>query len=232
MKTAAPPIRLVVFDMAGTTVHDEDFVHRALADALQAAGIATTREEINAVMGYPKPVAIRTILESADRPVDRLEEHALEIHEDFLNRMNMFYATDPDVREIEGASDTFAQLQSGGVKVALDTGFSRPTADIILSRLGWQDSDLVDFTVTSDEVVRGRPYPDMIEKIMQQLGIDDAATVAKVGDTPSDLQEGRQAGCGVVVGVTYGSHDAEELETYPHTHLISHIREIPVLLGL
>ncbi|NBB75439.1 MAG: haloacid dehalogenase, partial [Bacteroidetes bacterium] len=33
------PTELVVFDMAGTTVYDDDFVHRALQEALRHAGV-------------------------------------------------------------------------------------------------------------------------------------------------------------------------------------------------
>ena len=231
MHATAQQVQLIVFDMAGTTVHDEDFVHQALADALQAAGINTSRNEINEVMGYPKPVAIRTILESNNEPANSLEERTSTIHADFLSRMNTFYQEHPAVREIEGASDTFKKLKNAGIKVALDTGFSRSTASIIIQRLGWAQADLIDVSVTSDEVERGRPYPDMIRKAMDLTGITSMAAVAKVGDTPSDLQEGEQAGCALNIGVTYGSHTEAELKVHPHTHLVSDINDIPALLG-
>lgn len=231
MSTADPKVQLVVFDMAGTTVHDEDFVHQALADALQAAGIDTTRDEINDVMGYPKPIAIKNILEANDEPEQSLENRTEHIHDDFLARMNAFYREHPAVREITGASDTFKALRKAGVRVALDTGFSRTTADIIIDRLGWKSASLIDASVTSDEVDRGRPYPDMIRRIMGLTGISDMADVAKVGDTPSDLLEGEQAGCHFNIGVTYGSHTSDQLAEYPHTHLVSDIKEIPALLG-
>jgi phosphoglycolate phosphatase-like HAD superfamily hydrolase len=65
---------------------------------------------------------------------------------------------------------------------------------------------------------------------MELTGVTDARRVAKVGDTPSDLQEGRAAGCGLVIGVTNGSHTREQLEPHPHTHLIDNLRELPGLL--
>ena len=140
------------------------------------------------------------MIESGGRPdlVARLDA----IHADFVARMIRFYQTDPSVHEIAGASDTFRRLHAAGIKVALDTGFSRDIVDVILDRLGWNDRPLVDTTVTSDEVPRGRPHPDMIAKAMRDLGITDPRRVAKVGDTPSDLQEGTGAGCGLVIGVT------------------------------
>src|SRR5262249_53550028 len=97
--------------------------------------------------------------------------------------------------------------------------------------LGWNDPQLVNLTVTSDEVARGRPHPDMIEYAMRQLGVADAQRVAKVGDTPADLEEGSRAGCGLVSGVTAGTHTVDQLRASPHTHLIATIAELPELLG-
>ena len=56
-------IQLVVFDMAGTTVLDNDAVHKALIAALAEFGYEASRDEANKVMGIAKPLAIQTILE-------------------------------------------------------------------------------------------------------------------------------------------------------------------------
>jgi phosphonatase-like hydrolase len=181
-------------------------------------------------MGIPKPLAIGQLIAHSNKP--ELAERLDAIHTDFITRMIRFYRTDPSVHEIAGSSDVFRRLRAAGVKVALDTGFSRDIVDVILDRLRWNNSEVVDATVASDEVSRGRPRPDMIVKIMRDLGIDDVKRVAKVGDTPSDLQEGTNAGCGLVVGVTGGSHTADQLEPFPHTHLIGSIVELPALLRL
>lgn len=223
-------IEMVVFDMAGTTIHDDDGVNRAVRAALDAVGVTVTRDAVNEVMGIPKPAAIRHLLETSGRAdlVPQLEA----IHADFVRRMIEFYRTDPSVKEIPGAADTFRRLRAAGIKTVLDTGFSRNIVDVILERLGWKDSTLLDTTIASDEVPRGRPHPDMIEKAMRELGIADPKRVAKVGDTPSDLEEGTSAGCGMVVGVTRGSHTKEQLQPHPHTHLIGTVAELPALLQI
>jgi phosphonatase-like hydrolase len=224
------PLELVVFDMAGTTVYDGDAVHTCLADALQAAGIEVTRDHINAVMGIPKPVAIEQLIDKSMRDQSQKAEMVISIHNDFELFMLNYYRTNPGVHEIEGASDTFRALKRAGIKVALDTGFNRVIVDSILRRLGWSKGDLLDATVASDEVVRGRPHPDMIFRVMEIVGVSDARNVAKVGDTPSDLQEGTTAGCGWVIGVTHGSHTLEQLRPFPHTHLIDSVANLPALL--
>ena len=222
-------IELVIFDMAGTTVNDEDGVNRAVREALAAAGIDVSRDAVNAVMGIPKPVALRQLIEQSPRSelIGQLEP----IHADFVIRMKRFYETDSSVHEIAGAGEVFRRLRAAGIKVALDTGFSRDIVDVVLKRLGWKQG-VVDTTVTSDEVECGRPQPDMVFKAMRDLGIADVRRVAKVGDTPADLEEGTRAGCGLVIGVTGGSHTAQQLQPYQHTHLIGSISELPAILGV
>ncbi len=91
---------------------------------------------------------------------------------------------------------------------------------------------MLDATVASDEVPRGRPHPDLLLRAMQLTGCADPRRVAKVGDTPADLAEGTAAGCGFVVGVTTGSHTRDELLAHPHTHLIDALDELWTILGL
>ena len=221
------PIDLVVFDMAGTTVYDGDAVHKCLMTAVAHAGVPATRDQVNALMGMPKPLAIRDLV-SSFRGTPPSDDEVAAIYADFEQLMLDYYRHSPHVRETDGAGDVFRALRARGIKVALDTGFNRVIADAILDRLGW-DSTLVDATVTSDEVAQGRPHPDMIWRAMELTGVSDAARVAKVGDTPADLRQGDNAGCGLIVGVTTGSHSAQELARHPCSHLVPSLVD---LLGI
>jgi phosphonatase-like hydrolase len=225
--------QLVVFDMAGTTVEDGDgAVNRCLRDALAAQGFPVEHAEVNAVMGIPKPDAIRQLLSPRIPDGDTVAELTPKIHADFLQRMLRFYQEDPSVVPVAGAEEAFAKLRAAGVVVTLDTGFSRDIADTVLDRFGWERDGKIDGSVTSDEVERGRPHPDLVLALMERFGITDAERVAKVGDTPSDLEQGTSAGCGWVIGVTQGSHTADQLNPYPHTHLVPTVASVPALLGL
>jgi phosphonatase-like hydrolase len=218
-------IELVVFDMAGTTVHDGDAVGGAFHAALASAGVAVEREAVEAVRGLAKPLAIRRLLAEARGPAADPEVAA--IHADFVRRMQRYYAEDPAVREVPGASEAFRRLRQAGVYVALNTGFSRSIVEPLLARLDWRGTETVDAVVTSDEVERGRPYPDMIRLLMGQLGVTDPAAVAKVGDTWADLEEGAQAGCGLVIGVTTGTYSREKLRERSHTHIVASVADVP-----
>ena len=223
-------IELAVFDMAGTTVNDQDSVNRCIRNALEAAGLVVTASEVNAVMGIPKPEALAILIERSGRGGDLLGRLDA-IHRDFVARSIDFYRCDPSVHEVPGAVAVFQRLKQGGIRVALDTGFDRAITRVILDRLGWSAGGVIDASVCSDEVPRGRPYPDMIHRLIEWLGVTDARRVAKIGDTPADLEEGHNAGCGLVVGVTKGTHTRQQLAAHPHTHLIDTIAEFPGLLA-
>lgn len=226
-------IKLVVFDIAGTTVKDSNNVHEALQKALQRAGFYFTVEEINPYMGIPKPLAIKYLLEQ--RPMAKHlvedEDFIQEVHKDFVAEMLLFYQQAEEVEEKPFASEVFKALKNKDIKVALDTGFSREITNAIIHRLGWDKGDLIDFSVTSDEVANGRPYPDLIFKAMQIAGVKDSQEVAKVGDTSSDLQEGTSAGCKYVIGITTGAFSREALKREPHTHLVEDLREVLAIVA-
>jgi phosphonatase-like hydrolase len=223
-------IELVVFDLAGTTVQDGDAVNSAFRAALAGAGVEASPARVNAVMGLAKPEAIRRLLAEAGRLSGQSDITA--IHEDFVRRMCRHYAEGPEVGEVPGAAATFARLRRAGIQVALGTGFSRQVVEVLLERLGWRVGEVIDATVASDEVARGRPAPDMIRHLMARLGVADARKVAKVGDTEVDLAEGANAGCGLVIGVTTGSCTAEQLRACPHTHVLASVVEVHgVVLG-
>jgi phosphonatase-like hydrolase len=218
-------VEIVVFDLAGTTVYDNKDVHKVLQYALKKEGVDITIEEANSVMGIPKPDAIKQLLE--EKKYQLITGELIDsIHQSFVAKMVDFYKTDLQVSEKEGVSTTFKKLKEAGIKVAIDTGFDRIITNVVLERMGWVKKNLIDVSVTSDEVERGRPFPDLIYKVMELTGVTDAKLIAKVGDTASDLHEGTSAGCGFVIGITSGAFTREQLEWEPHTHLIDHIPEI------
>jgi phosphonatase-like hydrolase len=226
-------IELVVFDLAGTTVKDNQDVHRMLRHALSRHGVEISMDDANSVMGLPKPVAIRMLLEKryeGSRPLTT--DWIKEIHHEFVREMIRFYRTDPSVGEKPGVRNTFRKLKQAQLKIIVDTGFDRQITDPLLDRLGWKAEGLIDGSITSDEVVRGRPYPDLIFKAMEMANVTDARNVAKVGDTISDLQEGDAAGCGWIIGVTTGAFSRELLQQQRHTHLIENIEEVLQILHI
>jgi phosphonatase-like hydrolase len=218
-------IELIVFDMAGTTVKDKNFVGIAFQQAMKSHGYDIRIEDVNPLMGYEKPLAIRMMLETREPETAKITDALVAaIHKHFVDGMIQFYSTTQEIGPLPNVEETFARLRHAGVKIALNTGFSRDIADVIIDRLDWADK--IDCLVASDEVAYGRPYPDMINKIMSALNISSAANVAKVGDTEVDINEGINAGCKYVIGITTGAFTAAQLLPYKPTHIINDIAEV------
>lgn len=221
-------IKLAVFDMAGTTIYDENNVAKAFQFAMNGHGYpGVTLQEANEKMGYSKPQAIRELLEIHESNVSKITTQLIDqIHRDFVSGMLHYYETDPSIRAVADAEMVFEALHEMGIKVALDTGFSRDITDIILKRVGWDTGRLIDASAASDEVPKGRPFPFMIQKIMSQLGIEDPKEVIKIGDTEVDIHEGHNAGCLMTIGVTSGVYSADQLAPHYPSFLVDSLSEL------
>jgi phosphoglycolate phosphatase-like HAD superfamily hydrolase len=89
---------------------------------------------------------------------------------------------------------------------------------------------LIDDYIASDEVKAGRPQPFMIQTLMKRAGITDAREVIKIGDTEVDVNEGRNAGCSLVIAVTTGAFTKEQLSAYHPDHIIDDLSQLPALI--
>ncbi|XVJ66585.1 MAG: HAD hydrolase-like protein [Lacibacter sp.] len=218
---------LVVFDIAGTTVRDKGNVAESFMKALAQHNITVPVEEVNKVMGWRKKEAIKILLQKFHTVDEALIE---TLHEQFTQNMIDFYKQDEDLRPLPFAEDVFTALRNQNIKVALNTGFTRAITDVLLEQLNWQNENVVDDVIASDEVPEGRPHPFMIQELMKRFNITDAVTVVKVGDTEVDVLEGRNTGCGLVVAVTTGAYTREMLENYHPDKIIDSLHELPSLI--
>jgi phosphonatase-like hydrolase len=222
--------RLVVFDMAGTTVVDKGNVRDSFTAAFLKEGIEVPLAELKKVMGYRKKDAITMLLERLHIQTDDRDGLIRKIHSNFEEIILEFYMSDQDLHPLPGTDDVFRWLHSKTIFVALNTGFTRLITEGILYRLGWKENPLIDEIVCSDEVEEGRPAPFMIKRIMSKFGIIDPGEVVKIGDTEVDILEGRNAQCGMVVSVTTGAYTRNQLEAFKPDHIIDSLTELPPLI--
>jgi len=67
---------------------------------------------------------------------------------------------------------------------------------------------------------------NMIHRLIAELNISSAGNVLKIGDTEVDVEEGRNAGCGVVVSVTTGAYTRTQLQQYRPDFIIDSLEEL------
>lgn len=222
-------VKMVVFDMAGTTIDEQKMVYKCVREALSEYGFEYSLEEVIArIGGMNKREGIALLMKFQD---EGITEQAVQVVFDlFKKSVEEAYRTDEEIKEMDGASELFSFLHSNEIKVVLDTGYYRTTADLLISKMGWFEHELIDYSVTSDEVSAGRPEPFMIHKAMKELGITEANQVVKVGDTRSDIEEGKNAGCRFIVGVSSSQYSKEDLLAMGATHAIDQLSELKEIL--
>lgn len=219
-----PDIRLVVLDMAGTTVADGGLVEEAFAAAARHLGAepADMLDYVRATMGESKISVFRHLFGEETKA------------QDANKAFEAAYADLVDggrVAALPGARETIETLKSQGRTVVLTTGFARTTQDAILAALGWQD--LADLTLCpADAGGRGRPYPDMVLTAFLRTAVaEDVRQLAVVGDTSYDMLSGVRAGAGLVAGVLTGAHDADALRAAGANQVLDGVGQLPGVLA-
>ncbi len=220
------PFALACLDMAGTTVRDDGAVEAAFTSALAAVGVTPGSrfyEEAEVVvhqtMGWSKADVFATLFDA---------DEAREATAAFAQAYEAIVAAG-DVSEIPGALQVLRDLRAAGVAVCLTTGFAPSTREALLDALGWRAD--VDLALSPADVGRGRPAPDLVLGAMARLGVGDPRAVVVVGDTTSDLQAGKAAGAGAVIGVLSGAHDEATLAAAAPTAVMADITGLIPLLG-
>lgn len=204
-------IEAVIFDWAGTTV---DFGCMAPIDAFYKAfekeGIKLIEEDIRKPMGMKKWDHIKMLLDDekiknewervhgvlpTEKDIDRIHKSFEEV---LFKNLKNHSKIKPGVKELS------KELKELGIKIGSTTGYTNKMVKVVETEAEEQGYR-PDFVATS-EITNGfgRPSPYMIFKNMENLLIDDVRKVMKVGDTVSDIQEGKNAGV-ITVGVIEGS---------------------------
>ena len=217
-------IELVVFDMAGTTVDEGNVVYKTVLAVVNEAGYNYSVDQVLEYgAGKEKKHAIRDLLALDGQP--HSDEEVSSIFKKFKIRLAQAYA-ELDFCEQPGASEVFRKLRESGIKVVLNTGYDRKTAEGLISKIGWQVGRDIDGLVTADDVESGRPERDMILKAMADTGIQSASNAAKIGDSQIDIHEGQNAGCGLTFGITTGAQTEDLLRAANPSHIVNSLMEM------
>ncbi len=221
-------IKMVVFDMAGTTVNENNVVYKTLQKAINEAGFDFTLEQVLAEgAGKEKLQAIKSILKIYAQNEDVNLSDA--IYQRFIVLLAEAYER-LEVLPQDNARALFQSLKQRNVLVVLNTGYNAETAQSLITRLGWKKDIDFDGLVTASDVKNNRPDPDMILLAMEQFNIRDAREVVKVGDSIIDIEEGKNAGCSMNIGITTGAHNLAQLQSAKPDYIIDNLLELLPLL--
>ncbi|WP_029489445.1 phosphonatase-like hydrolase [Ochrovirga pacifica] len=221
-------IKMVVFDMAGTTIDEKNVVYKTLYNTIYKY---TTEVNLELVLqlgaGKEKHQAIKDVL-SFLKLSDQLNSEI--IFQEFKKALDLAYQN-LDVQAIDGVEAMFTKLKTKNIKLVLNTGYNSLVANQLLEKLNWKKEQHYDALITADDVKNGRPKPDMIYKAMELFGIENPSWVLKAGDSAVDIQEGKNANCGVTVGVLSGAQTKEQLETANPDYILDSLAALDTVIN-
>ncbi len=221
-------VKMVVFDMAGTTVDENNIVYKTLQSEINTAGFNFSLEQVLAEgAGKEKLQAIKDIMALENVMAD--EASANKIYNSFVDKLATAYDSF-ELKPQPGAAETFQALKERNILVVLNTGYNKKTAVTILEKLGWETGKQIDGLITAGDVINNRPNPDMILLAMEKFRIENAGEVVKVGDSIIDIEEGKNAGCCLSIGITTGAHSYEQLASANPDMIIDHLTELLPLI--
>jgi phosphonoacetaldehyde hydrolase len=193
-------LKAIVLDWAGTTVDFGCFAPTMVfVEGFRAAGVSISVEEARQPMGLYKRDHIAAVLRMPRVSAEWQAVHGRTpsetdidaIFAEFVPRQLAVLADYSAL--IPGVAHTIAALRADGLKIGSSTGYTRAMMDIVVpiaARQGYQP----DAVICPDDVPAGRPAPFMCYANALHLAAAPLWHCVKVGDTPADMAEGRQAG--------------------------------------
>jgi phosphonoacetaldehyde hydrolase len=197
----------VILDWAGTVA---DYGSRAPVAALEsvfsAADVPVTVAEARQSMGIAKKSHIRSILEIARVRQSWVTKYGVEPSEQDVDKLyaafipNQMQVLAEYSELIPGVANAVARMRSRGLKIGTTTGYNRAMLDYLLERAAAQGF-VPDCALCPGDAGAGRPMPWMCYLAAIRLDVYPMAAMVKIGDTPADMEEGRNAGMWTI-GVT------------------------------
>jgi HAD superfamily hydrolase (TIGR01509 family) len=122
-----------------------------------------------------------------------LREAPERINKEVVRRMLARY--DVELPVIPGAIEAVRRLDGAGYRLAVASSSNRELIDAVLRRL--ELAALFEVTVSSEEVERGKPAPDVYLETARRLDVEPERCVA-VEDSASGIRASRAAGMRVI----------------------------------
>ena len=185
---AARPIDAVVFDMDGVLVDTEHLWDEVREELTDEWGGRYTPEAQRAMMGMSSLEWSRHLHE-----VVGLREPPDVINAEVVRRMLARYELELPV--VEGAVEAVRALHAAGYVLAVASSSNRELIDAVLRRLTLDAAFAV--TVSSEEVARGKPAPDVYLEAARRLGAAPERCAA-IEDSASGIRAAHAAGMRVL----------------------------------
>ncbi len=187
MESRNRPIRAVIFDMDGLMIDSESIYWAVGRRIAKSYGKEVSNQTLGRMMGRSPldsvKLFVRELQLDAD-PAELLAKREEEVFQLFKQGVTPM----PGLREM---LDRFRPRY----QLAIATSARRPFVDVVLAGLGIADRFAV--LQTSDDVVHGKPEPEIYLKAMGKLAVEPSDSVV-LEDSSNGALAGKRAGAMVI----------------------------------
>jgi beta-phosphoglucomutase len=177
--------RGVLWDLDGTLVDSEDYHWRSWQHAMALEGLPVTIEQFRATFGQRNESILRGWL-GPEATLDRINGIA-DAKEVEYRRL----AAEHGLTPLPGAADWLQRLHAAGWKQAIASSAPRLNVDVMLAALHL--GVYFDAVVSSEDVTRGKPDPDVFLVAAARLGVQPSRAIV-VEDAAAGVEAARRAG--------------------------------------
>ena len=197
MAGSEPLLEAVVFDLDGLMVNTEELDHQVGQILLERRGRVFSKELKRRMMGLPAPIAFQLMIQAhglADTP-EKLQTEGDQLLAELLPSR---------LQTMPGLADLVDALEKAVIPKAVATSSPRSFASTVLSRFDLEPR--FHFVLTSDDVNRAKPHPEIYLKAAELLGVSPGRMMV-LEDSENGCRAAVQAGAWVVAVPAKHSRD-------------------------
>ncbi|MDD1778772.1 MAG: HAD family phosphatase [Candidatus Helarchaeota archaeon] len=207
-------IKGLILDMDGTLLDSRQMHLKAWKILLRKYKVEKTESDILAHFGKTTEEIARNIF-----PVE------FDFRKIGAEKDEIFITLIPNVDVFQGVPQLLNKLRQKRYRLCLASSNPRKTIQTIISHFNLS----VDKLVSIEDIIHGKPAPDMILAAASKLNLSIAECLA-VGDTPYDIQAAKAAKC-KVVAVSTGGYSIQTLQEFNPDYILPSIIKIEAVLG-
>jgi phosphonatase-like hydrolase len=225
--TDTPGITLACCGLIGTLVTDEGLVERSFAEAIATQGVvsgtspfARRMAQVHQARGRSAADVLRLLFPENEARAQAAQLAFDRALADAVGRVA--------IQLVPGAVEVLDELRAAGIRVGVLTTLPRRVHDMVLD--GAELRRHIDLALSTDDVPRGFPAPDLVLTAVLQTGTGSVGEVAVIHSTGAGVEGGRRSGASIVAGVLTGPHSAQRLRSAGAMNVLDSIADLPCLI--
>ncbi|AUX22631.1 glycoprotease [Sorangium cellulosum] len=187
--SSSPPRKAVLWDLDGTLIDSSELHFVAWREALAAEGRTYDRVDHDAMFGMRNDDILRRLVDPG------IPEAEIARIAGAKERRYRELAARSGIEPLPGARAWLRALPERGFRMAIASSAPRENLDAILAATGL--TGVLDAVISSEEVSRGKPHPDVFLRAAERVAVPPARCVV-VEDAPAGVLAGKRGGMRVI----------------------------------